>query len=505
VIQPPLMRDDHDEHVRSRRSLLVMAVSAAAGLALTACGAAAGTPATTASSAPSAAAQTSAAASASVSTAVTSSASASSAAASTASSATSSASAAPAKAANTVRFLERAGQNYQDYFKAAIIEFQKANPDLIVQSEWTNKYTDKLVAETAGGTPPDLAFTSDDDLFSLAAKGLLLDIAKYFQRDKLNKDDYFPIAIDAQFLKGKQWAMPLDLGVWVFFVNKDLFQKAGVAMPDSTWDFSKLQQAAQQLTIDAAGKTAPGLDPATVVQAGFDAGSLRYGIDIPVGGYGGSVFSADITKCLLGDQAALDGLQWTADLSTKALAALGPGITTKQKINFDSGNLALKIGGSWSIGAERQAKLGFTWDIAPPPKGPNKDMIIAEASGISQINGSKNPDGAWLFNKYMTGPGGQTLAFQYTVASVPSVKSVAATVYQTASQPASMPILADLANKSSIPYWQRAVSDTELEDLFSKELTPLWQGKQSARDVMANVVPNVEVILGRDQQFLAKL
>lgn len=504
MIQQLPTNEERPRNSRSRRSVLVMVVGAAAGLALTACGA--GAPAATASSASSTATQAAAATSASASSAAVSSASVSSAATSSAtSSVASSASAAPAKAANTVRFLERAGQNYQDFFKAAITEFQKANPDLTVQSEWTDKYTDKLVAETAGGTSPDLAFTSDDDLFSLAAKGLLLDIAKYFQRDKLNKGDYFPIAIDAQFLKGKQWAMPLDLGVWVFFVNKDLLQKASIPVPDGSWDFNKLQQVAQQLTVDSAGKTAPGVDPATVVQAGFDAGSLRYGIDIPVGGYGGSVFNADVTKCLLGEQAALDGLQWVADLSSKAHAALGPGITTKQKINFDSGNLALRIGGSWNIGAERQAKLGFNWDIAPPPKGPNKDLIIAEASGISQINGSKNPDGAWLFNKYMTGPEGQTLAFQYTVASVPSVKSVAATVYQTASQPASMPILADLANKSSIPYWQRAVSDTELEDLFSKELTPLWQGKQSAQDVMSNVVPNVEVILGKDQQFLAKL
>jgi multiple sugar transport system substrate-binding protein len=412
---------------------------------------------------------------------------------------------APAKAGVTVRFLERAGTNYKDYFGAAITAFQKDHPDLTIQAEWTDKYTDKLVAEVAGGTPPDLAFTSDDDLFSLAAKGLLLDIAPYFRRDKLNKDDYFPIAIDAQFLKGKQWAMPLDLGVWVFFVNKDLFKKAGVPLPDGTWDFAKLQQVAEQLTRDETGATAPGLDPAKVVQAGFDAGSLRYGIDIPAVGYGGSVFNADASSCTLNEQSALDGLQWVADLSVKAHAALGPGITTKQKITFDAGNLALKIGGSWSIGAERQAKLGFDWDIAIPPKGPVKDEILAEASGISQIKEGKNPDGAWLFNSYMTGPAGQELAFQYTVASVPSLKAVAAKVYQGVTQPASMPILADLATKSSIPYWQRAVSDTELETLFGKELTPLWQGKQTAQDVIASVKPHVDVILASDQKYLASL
>ena len=299
--------------------------------------------------------------------------------------------------------------------------------------------------------------------------------------------------------------MPLDLGVWALWVNKDLFKKAGVALPDDTWDFNTFQDAAQKLTVDSKGAHAPGLDPASVVQAGFNDGAFTYGIDIPVGAYGGSVFDAQVTKCLLQEQPAVDGLQWTADLTNKAHAALGAGIKTQGTVNFNSGNLAMQIQGSWAIGAVcGTGTCSFDWDIYAPPKGPVKDIILAEASGISQASGSKNPDGGWLFNKYMTGPEGQLLAFQNTVASVPSIKSVAAKVYATwTKQPASMKILADLAAKSSIPYWQRAVSDTELETLFSKGLAPLFQGKQDAQAVLASVVSQVNALLQQDQQYLA--
>jgi multiple sugar transport system substrate-binding protein len=500
----------------ARRTVLIGLLAGGAGLLLSACGGASATVAANSGSV-TANASSSAAASVAATSALASSAKKSVSSLSSTSSATAAAVSSAAKATpvpptvtprpgtKAITFLERAGQNYQNFFKQAIDNFQQQQPGYSVLAEYSTSYHDKLIAEVAGGTAPDVVFTSDDDLFSLAAKGVVIDIGPYFTRDKLNKSDWFDIALSPQFLRGKQYAMPLDLGVWALWVNKDLFEKAGVALPDASWDFAKFQDAAQRLTVDGKGSHAPGLDPTSVVQAGFNDGAFTYGIDIPVGAYGGSVFDAQVTKCLLQEQPAVDGLQWTADLTNKAHAALGAGIKPQGAVNFNAGNLAMQISGSWAIGAAcGTGTCSFDWDIYAPPKGPAKDVILAEASGISQASGSKNPDGGWLFNKYMTGPEGQTLAFEHTVASVPSIKAVADKVYANwKKQPASMKILADLAARSSIPYWQRAVSDTELETLFSKGLAPLFQGKQDARAVLASVVSQVDAVLQQDQQYLA--
>jgi multiple sugar transport system substrate-binding protein len=505
----------------ARRTLLVGMLAGGASMLLSACGGASATVAgnsgsltvSASGSATSSALATSAVASSAApsATALTSTAAATSAAATSAAAATSGQATpvpptvTPRPGTKAITFLERAGQNYQNFFKQAIDNFQQQQPGYSVLAEYSTNYHDKLIAEVAGGTAPDVVFTSDDDLFSLAAKGVVIDIGPYFTRDKLNKSDWFDIALSPQFLRGKQYGMPLDLGVWALWVNKDLFRKAGVGFPDDTWDFNKFQAAAEALTIDSKGAHAPGLDPNSVVQAGFNDGAFTYGIDIPVGAYGGSVFDDQVTKCLLQEQPALDGLQWTADLSNKFHAALGGGIKPQGTVNFNSGNLAMQISGSWGIGAVcGTGTCSFDWDIYAPPKGPVKDLILAEASGISQASGSKNPDGGWLFNKYMTGPEGQLLAFQNTVASVPSIKSVADKAYSTWNkQPASMKILSDLAAKASIPYWQRAVSDTEFEDLFSKGLAPLFQGKQDAQAVLASVTAQVNAQLQKDQQYLA--
>lgn len=409
-------------------------------------------------------------------------------------------------ATTTIRFLERSA-NKRPVFDAAVPQFERLHPTLQVQVEYSDRYHDKLIAAVAGGTPPDLAFTSDDDLFSLAQKGLLLDLFPYFDRDQLNQGDYFPYALQPQILKGKLYGMPLDFGVWVLMYNKDPFDKGGVPAPDGTWDLTRLQQAAEQLTRDATGHAAPGVDPTAVTQFGLDAGNFQYGLDVPVGDYGGAVLSADASKCRLQEQSATDALQWVADLGAKFHCAPVAGGKTAQPVAFNKGNIAMQLQGSWSIAGMRTAKLAFDWDIAPPPKGPAKQIIQAEASGVSLIKAGKNPDGAWLLNSAMTGPDGQTLAFQFAAASVPSLKAVADKVFASyKDQPASVPILADLAARAnSSPYWQRAVSDTELEKVFGAGLAPLWQGKQTAETALASVVPQVDALLASDQQYLKSL
>lgn len=303
----------------ARRAVVIGMLAGGASMLLSACG---GVSATVASNSGSVtvSAGSSTAASVVATSAVVSSAKPSASSLSSTSAATSAAAAAttsatpvpptvtPRPGTKAITFLERGGQNYQDFFKQAIDNFQQQQPGYSVLGEYSTSYGDKLIAEVAGGTSPDVVFTSDDDLFSLAAKGVVIDIGPYFTRDKLNKSDWFDIALSPQFLRGKQYAMPVDLGVWALWVNKDLFKKAGVAFPDDTWDFNKFQAAAEQLTADSKGAHAPGLDATSVVQAGFNDGPFTYGIDIPVGAYGGSVFDAQVTKCLLQEQPAVDGL-----------------------------------------------------------------------------------------------------------------------------------------------------------------------------------------------------
>jgi ABC-type glycerol-3-phosphate transport system substrate-binding protein len=73
-------------------------------------------------------------------------------------------------------FMVRAGPGYHAFFMKAGETFNKQYPNVTINyqihdSDWATK----LKVEMAGGVPPDLVFSSDDVMFSFAARGTHVD------------------------------------------------------------------------------------------------------------------------------------------------------------------------------------------------------------------------------------------------------------------------------------------------------------------------------------------
>src|SRR5438067_5527343 len=97
----------------------------------------------------------------------------------------------------TLRFMTRAGPGYHAFFKAAGDAFSKKYPNVSIKYEpHDNDWSTKLKVELAGGVPPDLVFSSDDVMFSFAARGTHVDMAPFFKAAGLKKSDFWPAAIN---------------------------------------------------------------------------------------------------------------------------------------------------------------------------------------------------------------------------------------------------------------------------------------------------------------------
>src|SRR5262249_24914378 len=66
----------------------------------------------------------------------------------------------------------------------------------------------------------------------------------------------------------------------------------------------------------------------------------------------------------------------------------------------------------------------FKWDVANWPKGPKGRVVEMEPDGYSIFKGSKNPDAAWDFLKFVIYEPGGTLR-QATYGTIPAIKQVA--------------------------------------------------------------------------------
>ena len=126
---------------------------------------------------------------------------------------------------------------------------------------------------------------------------------------------------------------------------------------------------------------------------------------VPVWAYGGDLLTKDRKRCGLAEAAAIEGLQFGADLThrwrvTPNAAALA---TSPQGSFFNSGRLAFLLNGH-HLYAQIQPKLSFKWGVTQLPQGPagSKTTFDLWLSGI--CSGAKNHDAAWAFLSFSLQP-----------------------------------------------------------------------------------------------------
>ena len=130
------------------------------------------------------------------------------------------------------------------------------------------------------------------------ARDVLLDLKPYIDRDGYDLTQLADQAVADFTTPDGQFGLPRDLNVIALFYNKKLFDAAGVAYPDESWDWAKLVEVGKQLTVkDAAGK---------VSQWGFYTETLdmeNYWSSL-VWQNGGDIISADHKTNLVGSDQA---------------------------------------------------------------------------------------------------------------------------------------------------------------------------------------------------------
>ncbi|MFD5584113.1 ABC transporter substrate-binding protein [Streptomyces sp. NPDC127063] len=165
--------------------------------------------------------------------------------------------------------------NFKDYFDGVVAEFEKKYPGTHVK--WIDQpaegYADKISADAAGGTLPDVVNVSPDLVAPLAKAGLALDLDKAAGQYKKEYLDGAWASHQVPGLGGT-YAFPWYLNTGPMFYNKSLFQKAGLdpAEPPKTYD--ELFADALQMADRSGGKVATLANVPTIEDFG------RYGVEL---------------------------------------------------------------------------------------------------------------------------------------------------------------------------------------------------------------------------------
>lgn len=124
----------------------------------------------------------------------------------------------------------------QKLTEAAITEFEKKNPTIDIEGDFTDwdSYYEKLATKTAAGDAPDVMTIEIRGLAEYAGRGVLADMS-----GKVDTADLDQGVLKAGQVDGKQYAIPTGVNAFPMIVNKETLEKYDQKVPDDktwTWD-----------------------------------------------------------------------------------------------------------------------------------------------------------------------------------------------------------------------------------------------------------------------------
>lgn len=324
-----------------------------------------------------------------------------------------------------------------EYMQQVVASFQKENPCItvtLVPGIAEDQNTRRLT-QIATGTAPDLIGTGESWIPLYAEAGGFLDLTPFITgEDGIDPAAVFQESVyDQGFYKGVPYAIAKDYSTSAFYINRALFDAAGIEYPKMGWTWDDVLDIALQLTVDANGNNAasPDFDPENVVQWGTDIindGWWR-GFQSYLYSWDAHTISDDgtTTQGYLNSDNAVKAWEAYRDLVFQHHVAP----TANQIGSVEGGRVQMFQDGKVAIGVTYHgpwwqdvfnATPGLQWGVVPLPAGPNgthESAVMWMGWGLNAA--TKHPEEAWKLLKYLTTEPGQRV---FALKALSAVKSV---------------------------------------------------------------------------------
>ena len=273
-------------------------------------------------------------------------------------------------------------------FRGWIERFKKDRPG--VEVEWLDKKGPELPAfyqtQLAAGTPPDIINTQGALGLEYAGQGALLDLTPRLKADAAFGNGFNANYLSNWVLDGSNYMVPFYITKTVLFYNKPMFQKAGLAGPPQTFE----------QVIDFAQKMSGG-EQSGLLTLNFDWLYWPFyamnGVDLLSADLKTATFNTpkavEVTERLAAatQSGAINKISWTGRWvePNGAFAAGNVGMLHAHAPAY----FYVKGQGKW-VGPDTLGCVHGPGNFATP-----------NSHGLGISKGSKNPDLAWDFLKFM--------------------------------------------------------------------------------------------------------
>lgn len=261
------------------------------------------------------------------------------------------------------------------------------------------QYYPKVLTAERAGNAPDVALIEYQYMPTMNANGALVDISKYGANDVKSQFDPAAWALAGQ--GNAQYGYPQDTGPMGLFYNADIFKKAGIASPPTTWD----EFAQDAVKVHALGPnyyiTAfPPQSTGWLQGLMWQAGAQWFTIDS----------AKQAWKVNINSAASKQVADFWQGLLDKGLVSTVADFSNDWNTGLDKGTIATWISAVWGQGViSGNAKdTAGKWSVATMPQWSAGQKLSAMwgGSAISVISGTKHPKEANEFAQwYLTNAG----------------------------------------------------------------------------------------------------
>jgi multiple sugar transport system substrate-binding protein len=257
--------------------------------------------------------------------------------------------------------------------------------------DWEPYWT-KLQVTLAGGAPLDMCEMHDTRVNVFAKQGFLQPIDEYIDKKAPQgwPSAFHKSQVDSFTVDGKVYALPYDWATGGLYINLDWFKKAGVDVPDETWTWSDLLEAAKKLTAAGGGKNKWGMALPT---DSYDHYPM-------VKAFGGEYVTGPTLKSHFKEPGTIAAFEYLYAAINRHGVMPNPqqivsasGGSGDVLSVFASGDVAMLY--TLNDAASSVVDLvgdKFKWTVAPTPKGDAGRFQFVGGSAWSLPVGSKHPD-----------------------------------------------------------------------------------------------------------------
>lgn len=361
-----------------------------------------------------------------------------------------------------------------------------------------DRLTEKLVTQVSGGTPPDVSLIHPSWATSLISRGFFLELSDRMRKDRdLRSDDILPYCLEFYQWQGKQYGLPYYSGPGIMFFNKSLFDRYGIKTPDKyeregKWTWDTFLDVMKPLTRRE-------LTPPVYGYERVDPG-LQWYMSVPIWAHGGEVVTKDERESKLHEQAALDALQFQADLlRVHRVVPVGDEVAkipNPGSRRLNSGQIGIMYGGRFYV-PDFKGHANFDIGVVPVPKGPKGRGTRDGNNGFGVLKDAKQPDEGYTLTAFFT---------KFEAGGKPLIES-------GRSQPIRKSLYDDGSFRKLLQPWELAYQDGYLETakivrvwripragpqvltMFNESWSSIVNGERTVKAAMEDLRPRLNELL----------